>query len=356
MQRSVSWVILILLFLGIKLFSFFPDAVEQYYSRGAYPYIALFQRTLFGWIPFSVGDLLYLFLGFLLLRVLYRFIKKIRQKQLESNWWKSALRSILFWSLLVYVLFNIFWGLNYNRKGIAFQMGIDQDSVSQKDLITVMELLAKKVNTLDSAGRLYRHELADKKKLFGGAEAAYASLHRQRLWIDYPVASQKPSLFSYLGNYMGYTGYYNPLTGEAQVNTTVPLFIQPFTACHEIGHQLGYAKENEANFAGFLSARASRDPAFQYAVYFEMYSYGRPFLYQADSMQLKRCDSLLQPAVKKDFRDLRAFYKRHENPMEEVIDKLYGKYLMANEQPDGKMTYSKVVLWLVAYYRKYGEL
>jgi len=55
------------------------------------------------------------------------------------------------------------------------------------------------------------------------------------------------------------------------VNTTTPVFTQPFTTCHEIGHQLGYAKENEANFAGYLSARSSRDPAFLYSVYFDLY-------------------------------------------------------------------------------------
>lgn len=356
MQRTFSWVILVLLVLGIKIFSLFPDAVEQYYSQGAYPYIALFQRTLFGWIPFSVGDIIYLLLGLALCRILYRFLLQWVRKKLAAGWWKTALKSLLFWSLLLYVCFNLFWGLNYNRKGIAFQMGIETDSVSKEALTEVMQQLVVKVNALDSTGRKYRQELARKKKLFGGAASAYDALQAQRPWIGYPVSSQKPSLFSYLGNYLGYTGYYNPLTGEAQVNTTVPLFIQPFTACHEIGHQLGYAKENEANFAGFLSARVSRDPAFQYAVYFELYSYGRPFLYLADSLQLRRCDSLLQPGVKKDFRDLRAFYKRHENPIEEVIDKLYGRYLMANEQPDGKMTYSKVIVWLVAYYRKYGEL
>ncbi len=69
-------------------------------------------------------------------------------------------------------------------------------------------------------------------------------------------------MYSYLGNYLGFTGYYNPFTGEAQVNTTVPLFVQPFTTCHEIGHQLGYAKENEANFAGYLAAKSSPDAGF----------------------------------------------------------------------------------------------
>lgn len=353
---SGKWITLLLLFFAIKIFSLFPDAVEQYYSQGFYPYFALFQRTLFGWIPFSIGDLIYLFLGLWILWSLLMFIRKIRNRQLQKGWWKQALKSFAFWVLIIYVIFNIFWGLNYNRKGITYQVSLEKDSITKQDIIKVMDLLVQKVNALDSSGRKDRDRLHTKRNLFNGAIASYTQLHKQRNWIGYSQPSLKPSLFSYLGNYMGYTGYYNPLTGEAQVNTTVPVFVQPFTACHEIGHQLGYAKENEANFAGFLSARSSADPAFLYSVYFELYSYGRPFLYYADSMQLKRCDSLLQPSVKKDFRDLRAFYEQHANPVEVVIDKLYGNYLKANDQPDGKMTYSKVILWLVLYYKKYGEI
>ena len=37
-----------------------PDWVEQWYSRGLYPYLSGFFRRLYGWVPFSVGDLLYL--------------------------------------------------------------------------------------------------------------------------------------------------------------------------------------------------------------------------------------------------------------------------------------------------------
>lgn len=356
MQRSVKWIILVLLFLSIKIFSLFPDAVEHYYSQGFYPYMALFQRTLFGWLPFSIGDLLYLFAGIWLLRLLIKFINRIRKGKLEKGWWKYAARSFAFVVLLLYIIFNIFWGLNYNRRGIAHQLSLLKDSVAKKDIINVMNILATKVNALDSSAKNVRHELRSKQYLFSGAISSYVNLHKHRPWISYSQPSLKPSLFSYLGNYMGYTGYYNPFTGEAQVNTTVPTFVQPFTACHEIGHQLGYAKENEANFAGFLSARTSKDPAFLYSVYFELYSYGRPFLYYADSMALKRCDSLLNPGVKKDFKELRSFYERHANPIEVVIDKLYGNYLKANEQPDGKMTYNKVILWLAVYFKKYGEI
>jgi hypothetical protein len=172
----------------------------------------------------------------------------------------------------------------------------------------------------------------------------------------YNPVSLKSSLFSSIGNYLGYSGYYNPITGEAQVNTTVPLFIQPYTGCHEIGHQLGYARENEANFAGYLAACSSTDPAFRYSVYFDLYNYGRPFLKEIDSVFMKKLDATLHERVRQDREELRLFYERHQNPIETFIDWAYGRYLKANGQPDGKWTYNKVIVWLAAYYKLKGVI
>lgn len=172
----------------------------------------------------------------------------------------------------------------------------------------------------------------------------------------YSYPSVKPSIYSYLGNYLGFTGYYNPFTGEAQVNTTIPVFIRPFTTCHEIGHQLGYAKESEANFSAFLSARASDDPAFLYSVYFELYAYASRYLYFADSNALRNISNKLSEEVRADIMELRIFFSQYDNPIETAIDKIYAEYLKSNEQPSGRMSYNEVVGMLIAYYKKYGKI
>jgi len=355
-RKKSLWIILIVLAIGIKVFSLFPDAVEKYYSDGIYPVISSAQRILLGWIPFSIGDLFYAIVIIYVLRRLIVLIRLLLKRKTNKEYWVGGLRRLGFIALMVYVSFNLLWGLNYNRIGIANQVGLVQEKFDKEVLIGLMQHLVKQVNELDSVAHLNRERFKSKKYLFQQADLAYENLHSTTPIFKYNFRSVKPSLFSYLGNYLGYTGYYNPFSGEAQVNTTVPLFVQPFTACHEIGHQLGYAKENEANFAGFLSARCSDDPAVRYSVYFDLYSYARIYLYMQDSMQLKRLDSSLNRGVRKDFRDLRDFIRKHENPIENVIDKLYSQYLKANEQPSGKVTYSEVIIWLVAYYRKHGEV
>jgi len=52
-KRYRPWLIPLLIVTVIKIFSFFPEAVEKYYSTGIYPVISIFPRLVFGRIPFA---------------------------------------------------------------------------------------------------------------------------------------------------------------------------------------------------------------------------------------------------------------------------------------------------------------
>lgn len=339
----------------IKLFSFFPGTVEKYYSTGVYLFIARLLRIAFGWVPFSVGDILYGLAGIYLVYTLISFLKKLFKKQVDRPYFFSFIKKAVFVFLVVYVVFNSLWGLNYNRYGIAYQLHLNVQPYSTSELQGILQVIVERLNSLDSASRLQRNELKTKSVLFLNSVDAYKRLGDENPIFGYPSPSVKPSLFSYAGDYLGFTGYYNPFSGEAQVNTTVPVFVQPFTTCHEIGHQLGYAKESEANFAGYLSAKSSGNKAFQYSVYFDLYLYAAKELYLRDSTLLVPLRESLKPAIRKDYRELREFYQKYENPLEPVISKLYGNYLKANQQPQGIMSYNEVIAWLIAYEKKYGK-
>ena len=107
----------------IKLFSFFPAAVEKYYANGAYPYIGMTLRLLFGWIPFSMGDILYAVVTIYLLRKCYRFCRAAFRKQVKRAHLVAAFEKTAIFLLWVYVLFNLLWGLNYDRPPIHQKMG-----------------------------------------------------------------------------------------------------------------------------------------------------------------------------------------------------------------------------------------
>jgi hypothetical protein len=155
---------------------------------------------------------------------------------------------------------------------------------------------------------------------------------------------------------MGYSGYYNPFSGEGQVNTRVPGFLIPFVTCHEMAHQAGYAKENEANFVGFLAGRESRDSALLYSTYLNMFLYANNELRQVDSTSAKENMKILSPAVRNDIEQYRKWSRSYDTPLGDFIDIVYNQYLKLNEQPAGRRSYNQVVIWLLAYYRQQGEI
>src|SRR5258708_9117314 len=100
-----------------------------------------------------------------------------------------------------------------------------------------------------------------------------------------------------------------------------------------MAHQLGYAKENEANFVGYLAARSSSDKAFQYSVYFDLYLYAARELYMLDSNLGRPFRESLRPSIRRDYRELQAFNGKYENPFEPIVRLPYGYYLTPNHQP-----------------------
>ncbi len=355
LMKSWSWVLLIVLTILIKWVSWYPGWVEINYSRTVYPVIAKTQRFLFGRIPFSVGDIFY---GFLILVVIFKtfqFIKVVIRRRLNRQYFIAGLQQIIFFFLFVYVFFNLLWGLNYNRQGIANQLGLNVKQYSLADLDTLTTTIEIRLNEYAAFVSEGQRDSFDKKKtLFNNAGEAYHEVEKLYPFLTYKPKSTKPSLYSYLGNYLGFQGYYNPFSGEAQVNTTIPRFLEPFVTTHEIAHQLGYAKENEANFVGYLACRNYPSPVFKYSVYLDMYRYAVGEVYGRDTTLANEFQKKLHPQVVKDIKEFYNFYRRYKNPVEPVIMWFYNHYLIANNQPGGKQTYNEVVAWLIAYYKKFG--
>ncbi|MES2773211.1 MAG: DUF3810 domain-containing protein [Bacteroidota bacterium] len=331
----------------------FPRFIEQYYSTGLYPYISRASRFLLGWIPFSVGDLLY---GAAIIWIIIRvvnFIKRWRKKQLNRRIVLYYGRRVVQTALLIYISFNWLWGFNYNRLGSAYQMQLKFERYSNDELIRLTDSIVSRLNIVmqePSAAMVFGHS----KELASLSAQAFKNTIGSFPFVAYKNASVKPGMLYQLGNYIGFLGYLNPFTGEAQLNTTIPAILLPYVCCHEMAHQLGYASESEANFIGYLACKESSEAAFRYSVYFDLFSYTIGDLYYRDSTAAKDRMKSLPQKVKEDRKQVRAFFTRKKNPFSPAIDWVYDKYLKLNSQPKGKESYNEVVGWLIAYAKRYG--
>lgn len=350
------WIVSLILIIGIRSWAFNSYHVENFYTNHFYSFFSQTLRVLFGWVPFSFGDILYFAAGCWLFIKIIKNIRAGFKKKLNRSIFINKLYTALFLCTVIYIVFNIFWGLNYNRKGIAWQLRLPEVNYDSNNLKTIQYLLLQKVNDtkkiLVSKNESYPRE----KELFKRAVACYNEAAVSYPFIKYKAESVKPSIYGYLGDYLGFTGYYNPFTGEAQVNTTVPKFLIPYIALHEMGHQLGYAKEDEANFSGYLAAANSHDTLFQYSAYLDLFVYANREVYYFDSTTSKQAVTQLSPEVKQDLLEWKKFNRKYTSVFEPAISWLYGKYLQANQQPQGLHSYNEVIATLMAYYKKYGKI
>ncbi len=337
-------------FIVVKLLSGHESFVETYYSQGIYPLISKIFRYVLGWLPFSFGDLMYTMLIVLILRSLFLLIRS------KFKHWKSFVGSAFASVSIVYFLFHALWGLNYYRQPLNESLGIENE-YTKEDLIQLTERLIVKSNILhsqlansDSSAVVYAFAKAD---IFNKTITGYETLKQQFPQLDYPPKSIKTSLLSYPLSVMGYSGYLNPISLEAQINGLMPQYHWPVVSCHEQAHQLGFAKENEANFMAVLATINNPDPYFQYSGSIFALRYCLNDLHRRDATLAKRLREKVRPGIYANYQESRDFWDSFENPIEPIIDTVYNSFLKANNQPGGVKTYSYMVALLVNYNASY---
>jgi len=355
-RRKWIWLTALILIIGIKLWAQNNYRVENFYTKDFYYFFAITLRSLFGWISFSFGDILYFVSGCWLLWKLIKNCTLLFKKKFTRELFIRKLWKLILLFVTAYIVFNVFWGLNYNRKGIAWQLHVSAVAYDTANLKVMQGLLLQKVNETKRVLVDQNVSYPEKKDLFKRAKKCYEDAAVNYPFIQYKRISVKSSLYGLLGDYLGFTGYYNPFTGEAQVNTTVPKFLLPYITLHEIGHQLGYAKEDEANFSGYLAAANSHDTLFQYSTYLDLFVYANREVFYFDSAASKLAVTQLIPEVKADLAEWRRFNLHYRNFIDPIISWLYGKYLQVNQQPKGLQSYNEVIATLMAYYKKYGKI
>lgn len=356
-NKLVRIAALVLILFVLKLLFAVSDTFAQFYFHRWYVWISAILRSLSQFIPISLGDLLYIGWGIGLLVYLLRIVIRL----LRFNWTEAGLATLglLRFTLSLYLAFLVLWGYNYRRPSLAEDLGLEVGPYETRDLYQLADTLLQEVN---------RHKVllgdtlsatkmdSSSREVFNSAIAAYGIVAKQWPALRYRYPVVKPSLFGERLNYLGVTGYLNPFTNEAQVNTTTPGFLLPFTTCHEIAHQLGYAPEEAANFIGYLAATHTPDIRFRYAANYEMFLYSVGQLARQDTVLASQLWKQVLPGVKKDYEVVKRFYARYKGPADKLAYLFYDQYLKANQQEKGIHSYSEVTGWLIAYFRKQRQV
>jgi hypothetical protein len=338
-------------------FDYFPAQVEGYYSSGLYPVLLTLRLWLTAWVPFSIGDLLYIFVSIYLIYKLIRSIIKLKKEGVNRGkvWRVSAI------ILLVWASFKMLWGFNYDRLGAGHLLNIEQKAYSGA---AVDSLVNELIDSLNSTRKLLTEAKIQVDTLPANNPGAYFTMAQEAfnkakgayLFLPKQAPRVKATLFNPLADYVGFTGYFNPFTAEGQVRTDMPGLELPFVACHETAHMLGFASESEANLIGYLVATKSTNPYVRYSAYNEIFTYAQREQFvllaqQKDSVRfmgaVAQNRARLDTLVKQDRKAVRSFFNRHRSSVAPIMSGVYEQYLFLNKQNAGLKSYDEVIGWLI---------
>ncbi len=330
----------------LKILAFFPEIVERFYSNGLYVWISHFSRTLLGIIPFSIGDIIY---GISIVFCIYWFFKNRKLN------WKDKMWASLSFISVAYFLFHFLWAFNYYREPLFEKMSIKRE-YTEIELIAFTEKLLTKTNevqfaiTKDRTKKVinpYSHD-----SIFKLSQQGYDRLAKQYSIFNYEIPSRKKSLMSLPLTYMGFGGYLNPFTNEAQVNEKLPMYGFPNVVCHEMAHQIGFGSESECNFIGFMAGVKNENLYFQYSALSNALRYCMSNIGIKNEKEFDRLKVKINPGILENYNESEVFWEQYDTFIDKAFHAFYDQYLKSNQQEDGIDSYSKFVDLLVNYYKE----
>lgn len=302
-----------------------------------------------GILPFSLYEIIMLSLPAVII-----FVAVIAYRRFASG--VLRLRFVISLASLLLLLLSghiLALGIAYNTTPVSVQMKLGEVEVTKERLSDIMISLRDEINELseeisyvDGESHLpYTHgELSDKLC------DSFDSLAADHGFIRSFDSRAKLVHFGNLMSYLGITGIYTYYTGEANVNSAYPDYDIVFTTAHELSHQRGILRENEANFVAYLVTSTSSDPYIRYGGALSMYEYISSALYRTDKELYKEINAGLSDRARSDVSASYEVTRKYGDTFIADISSFINDLFLKSNGTEGVVTYGRVVELTVAYY------
>lgn len=305
------------------------------------------------WMPFSLAETIIYCLPAAFVILLVLCIRAARDGLARAMRYVFGVLSI---GALVYVLFVLTFSAGYRTAPLNEKMGIETEKLSAEDLFDAAAILADRAEeTLDEI--TFRPDGASVmpysyNTLSAKLMDAYGQVSAKYPFIQTFESRVKPLSISPLMTYTHISGVYTMFTGEANLNVNFPDYVIAYTAAHELAHQRGIARENEANFVAFLVCEASDDPYIRYSGYLNMYEYVASALYSASPEMYRALNNTVDARLRREMIAYSAFFEPYrQTVVSEISDKVNDTYLTL-QGTEGVKSYGMVVDLAVAYLKE----
>ena len=315
-------------------------------------------RALGSWcarFPFSVAEAgILLSLLLLVLYILWSLRRIGRSGVLRTLY--RLLMTFLCLALLIYAGFCLLWGICYYGEDFTTKSSLATEPISVEQLWRTTEYFAALAN--QRAERVARGEngvcATDRQAVLARSATLYADLEKVFPTLEGPPLAAKPFRLSKILSLLDFSGFFFPFTGEANVNTDFPPSLFAATVAHELAHQRGVAREDEANFVGILACLASGDDDYVYSAALLAYTHLSNALYEAEPDIWHATAMQLSEPVRRDIEANRVYWSRYGGLVQSVSNAVYEDFLQSYDQTLGLQSYGACVDLLVNYISRGG--
>lgn len=307
-------------------------ALSQSFAEFYLGTVGHFFRSLFAAVtnplPFSLAEAIFIFLPFVLIYMVVCILKD----DLDFDGAVGIISSLAALVLLVYSLFILTFAAGFYTGDIGEHFGVSRRDVTVDELYEAAIITVEGVNEayseIDGKGPdstsmgMTPYELSI--KLLGDFDSL-----NDKFSFPYKMTSRvKPVTLSEPMTYTHISGIYSYFTGESNININYPDFVIPYTAAHELSHQRGVSRENEANFVAFLVCMESDDPYIRYSGYLNMYQYMANAVASVSYEKYADLAGMLDDGVKKELIAYSEFFDKYrDNIAADVSDTVNDAYL-----------------------------
>ena len=304
-------------------------------------------------LPFSLAEFLYAAaIAGALVYIIYEIVQLIRKGEQGRRLYRMIVR-LAAAGLSIYALFCLLWGVYYYGDDFVEKSGLSIEEISAEDLELVTLYFAARLNEYaplvprDGEGRC----ASDRAEILAGSPVLFREAAEAYPCLEGPEVPAKGMFFSRVMSIIDFTGFFCPFTGEANVNTDFPAGLFASTVAHELSHQRGVAKEQEANFVAVLASLENGDPDYCYSACLLAYVHLGNALVSVRPEAYSMIAEGLDAGARQDLRANNEYWARFESPVQTVTNTVYEGFLQSYDQKLGMKSYGACVDLLVNYYR-----
>ncbi len=326
----------------------FADFFNRYISSGVRAILA----HLTSWAPFSLAEFFLLLIPIWIILISRAVLKHYGDTLSETL---SAAVCVLSAIALIFSTFTVGFAPAYRGSTLDKKLEIERAEVSAEELydtsLILVEKLKQEVGSVSYGADGFsimpysRNEMNDKLlDAFDKTSDKYEFIQRLNSRL-------KPVMLSKAMSYTHITGVYTFFTGEANINVDFPDYTIPYTAAHELSHQRGIAREDEANFVAYIVCSGSDDSYIRYTAYLNLYEYVASALAQADQELYMKSYSKLPLCVKRELAAYSDFFEQYANSTASEVSETVNNTFLTIHGTEGTRSYGMVVDLAVAYYK-----